>query len=325
VIPSGEPPLVSVALATYNGARYLREQLDSIYAQTWRNLEVVATDDASTDGTAAILEEYARGRGLRFEVNPVRLGLVQNFARAISLCRGGFIALSDQDDLWKPAKIERLAAGIGRHTLVYCNTQEYVDGSGGPRVEAAFEPIFRFVRQHGSGRPTRYLLAENWVVSHSVMFRRELVEHALPIPPHQPYHDGWLALVASKLGGIVYLDERLQIYRRHEESLTWAKPEDRVRQESLLRALLSGRLQAGWRRRCELETARLEDALTLPLLDDADRRFVRELMTYHRSGLSRRHLWPALQSGFRVAPYVSTLHGSPARWKLPLRALVGAL
>ena len=92
----------------------------------------------------------------------------------------------------------------------------------------------RFARAHGSGHPTRHLLAENWVVSHSVLFRRELIAHALPIPPHQPYHDGWLALVASKLGGLAFVDERLQVYRRHEGSLTWARPEERTRQESLL-------------------------------------------------------------------------------------------
>ena len=70
-------PLVSVAMATYNGERWLPEQLDSIYAQTWPELEVVVTDDASTDGTAEILERYARERGLRYEVNPERLGLVK--------------------------------------------------------------------------------------------------------------------------------------------------------------------------------------------------------------------------------------------------------
>jgi len=318
-------PLVSVAMATWNGARFLGEQLDSIYAQSWPNLEVVATDDASTDGTGEILAEYARTRGLRHEVNPTRLGLVKNFERAISLCRGEYVALADQDDLWKPRKIETLVERIGTATLAYANVQEYVDAAGVPGFGTEFEPIIRFARSHGSGHPSRYLLAENWVVSHSVLFRRELIEHALPIPPHQPFHDGWLALVAAKLGGITYVDEPLQAYRRHEGSLTHARPEERTRQESLPRALASGRFRAAWRRRCEIETARLGDALGLPLLDAADRALVDELLAYYRSGFSRGLHVKSFLSGLRVAPYVSTLHGSGARWKFPLRALLGGL
>jgi glycosyltransferase involved in cell wall biosynthesis len=319
---TSERPLVSIAMATWNGARFLREQLDSIYAQDWPNLEVVATDDASTDGTAEILAEYAGSRGLRFEVNPRRLGLIANFERAISLCRGEYVALADQDDLWKPHKISTLVARLGVATLAYGNIQEYVDAAGRPGFAEEFEPIVRFARAHGSGHPTRYLLAENWVVSHSILFRRELIAHALPIPPHQPYHDGWLALVASKLGGLAFVDERLQVYRRHEGSLTWARPEERTRQESLLRALLSGRFRAAWRRRCEIETARLEDARGLPLLDAEERAFVDELLAYYSSGRGL-HL-RALRAGRRVAPYVSTL-GDGRSWRFPLRAVLGGL
>lgn len=318
-------PLVSVALATCNGERFLREQLDTVFAQTWPNLEVAASDDASTDGTVAILDEYARTRGLRYEVNPQRLGLVRNFERAIALCRGDYIALCDQDDLWKPHKIETLVSEIGGCTLIYGNIQEVLAAAGGIRIEESFEPIFRFARDYGTGKPTRYLLAENWVVSHSVLFRRELMEHALPIPPHQPFHDGWLALIASKLGGIKYLDQRLQVYREHPESFTWAEPHQRVRSTGLLRALLDGELQQSWRRRCEVETARLRDALEHPLFDAEDRGFIRELLACYGSGLAPRRRWASWRSARRVAPYVSTLYGQPGAWKFPLRGVMGGI
>ena len=321
---SPDLPLVSVAMATCNGARWLREQLDSIYAQTWPRLEVVVSDDASTDGTVEILARYAGERGLRYEVNPARLGLVKNFERALSLCRGAYVALADQDDVWKPHKIQTLIERLGDATLAYGNNQEYFAAGSGQRVDPRYDEI-RFARAFGSGHPTRYLLAENWVVSHTILFRRELIAHALPIPPHQAFHDGWLALVASKLGGIVYVDEHLQIYRVHEASLTYPRPEERARQESLLRALLSGRFRAAWRRRCEAELGRLKDARGLPLLDAAEREFVGELINYYRSGLSRGFHWRAFRSGLRVAPFVSTLHGSRTRWKFPLRALLGGL
>jgi hypothetical protein len=318
---------VSVAIATCNGDRYLREQLATIYAQTWRDkgsLEVVASDDASTDGTVAILEEYAHSRGLRYTVNPARLGLVRNFERAIQLCRGELIALSDQDDLWKPHKIDRLVAEIGEATLIYCNNQDVLAPDGSRAEDTRTQQVVDFARACGSGRPVRHLLAENWVVSHTLMFRRELIRHALPIAPHQRFHDGWLALVAATLGGIRYLDERLQVYRQHPASLTYVDPASPRSPHRPLQTLLAGRFRADWRRRCEHEIARLQDARGLTLLDAGECAFLSDLLTYYGSGLSRGPHWAAFRSGRRIAPYVATLHGQP-RWKFALRGLIGGI
>lgn len=314
------PPRVSVAVATCNGARYLREQLDSIYGQTWPDLEVVASDDASTDGTAEILEEYARTRGLRWVAQPQRLGLARNFERAIALCRGDFIALSDQDDVWKPHKLATLVGQIGDFTLIYCSTQDFLTAGGEHRHEEALTPVRRFATLHGTGRPTRFLLAENWVVSHSLLFKRELVEHALPIPPHQLFHDGWLALIACKLGGVKFLDEGLQCFREHPGSMTYPASNGGRRGLGPLSTL-----RESWARRCRSETARLTDALAHPLLDGDDRAFVQELLTYYGSGLRGGLRWDSFRSGLEVAPYVHTLYpnGSPRRFAL--RALIGGL
>jgi glycosyltransferase involved in cell wall biosynthesis len=318
-------PLISVAMATRNGAHYLGEQLETIYAQTWRNLEVVASDDASTDGTTNILARYAASHGLRWSVNPSPLGLVQNFARAISLCRGELIALSDQDDLWKRHRLATLVEHLGDFTLIYCNSQEALAPNGQLVLDTSTQQVIDFARLFGTGAPTRCLLAENWVVSHTLMFRRELVRHALPIPPHQPFPDGWLALVASKLGGIKYLDQRLQTYRQHPDSLTYVDPARRRRPRRLLFALLGGGFRRQWRQHCEHETARLEDAANLPLLDDDDHLFLADLLTYYRSGLRRGPHWDAFRSGMKIAPFVATLHCSRSRWKFPLRGLIGGI
>jgi glycosyltransferase involved in cell wall biosynthesis len=315
-------PLVSVAIATCNGQRYLREQLATVYAQSWTNLEVVVSDDASTDGTVEILEEHARSHGLHYVVQPRNLGLVQNFARAISLCRGELVALCDQDDLWKPDKIERLARAIGDATLIYCNCQEYVDEEGRAGIDLSSANVADFARACGTGRPSRHLLAENWVVSHTLMFRRELIRHALPIPPHQVYHDGWLALVAAKLGGIRYLDERLQTYRRHPASMTFPDPA-RHRRAGLLAAFGPG-YRAAWRGRCRIELARLGDARGLALLDAEDRAVLEELLLFYRAGAEGRNRWRALRNGWKLAPYFSSQYGR-ARWRLPLRAFLGSL
>lgn len=311
---NGPAPLVSVAMAAYNGARYLRPQLDSIYAQTVRDFEVVVSDDGSTDGTRAVLEEYRDRHGLRFEVQERRRGLVGNFESALRMCRGEWIALADQDDLWKPDKLEVLLHAGRECSLAYGEVSEVLTADGGSRVDPTLLPAGRFARVHGSGRPTRHLIAENWVVSHSVLLHREVLDHALPIPPGQPFHDGWLALVASKLRGIRFVDRRLQVYRSHDESLTWKRPET---------------VPAGffdrWRALCAFEVARLDDVLALPLLSEAEKRFARRVRAMYLPGLGRGGRLAAFVAALRVTPYVSTLHRRPlGRLKTAVRAALGA-
>ncbi len=316
-------PLVSVALATYQGERFLREQLETIYAQTWPNLEVVATDDASRDGTVSILAEYAERRGLRYEVNPQNVGIAQNFGRALALCRGDLVALADQDDLWKPHKIARLVEAVGDATLIYCSIGEVIEPDGERRMDPSHEPSFRFARVHGSGRPVRYLLAENFVVSHSMLFRRELLDLALPIPETFFYPDGWLALLAACRGGIRFLDEPLQTYRRHPESFTYKDPAKPTERRPLA-DLWNGSFRTAWRATCRRETARLRDVAQRVPLAPAERDFLERLLAYYASGLARGSAWRSFRAGFDVASYHSTLH-ERSRWRVPLRALIGGL
>lgn len=313
-------PLVTIAIATYNGARYLEEQLETIYRQTWPNLEVVASDDASTDDTVEILTRFGRERGLRYAVNAERVGLVRNFERAMRMGRGELVALSDQDDVWKTEKIATLVEHLGDATLIYGNCQDVLDVDGKRRNADELDPIYRFMREYGSGNPTRFLLAENWVVSHTMLFRRELLDHALPIPPSQPFHDAWLALVASLLGGIRYLDRRLQIYRQHAESYTYRKADDRVPDPRRWR--LSRETRREFSARALRETARLNDALSCPLLSRADLRFVRRLISYYRCGLVPGHRWQSMIAGLFVAPYFHTAIAAHSQWKIPLRPLL---
>jgi glycosyltransferase involved in cell wall biosynthesis len=316
-------PLVSVALATYQGEGFLREQLETIYAQSWPNIEVVASDDASHDGTVAILAEYAERRGLRYRANSETVGIAQNFGRALALCQGDMVALADQDDLWKPHKIARLVEAIDDATLIYCNIGEVIEPDGKRRIDPSHEPTLRFARAHGSGRPVRYLLAQNWVVSHSILFRRELLDVALPIPETLFYHDGWLALLAACRGGIRFLDEPLQTYRRHAQSFTYKDPANPVARRPLT-DLWNGSFRSAWRQTCSRETARLKDAARRAALSPAEQEFLARLLVYYASGLAGGSAWRSFRAGFDVAPYFSTLHERP-RWKVPLRALLGGI
>lgn len=116
-------PLVSVAMTTYNGEKFLREQIDSILNQTYQNLEIVICDDCFTDGTFGILEEYERRDSrIKLRRNERNLGFIKNFEQAVSLCTGEFIALSDQDDIWEPWKLEESVKNIEGYDLLCTNS-----------------------------------------------------------------------------------------------------------------------------------------------------------------------------------------------------------
>jgi glycosyltransferase involved in cell wall biosynthesis len=269
-------PLVSVAIATYNGEKFLRQQLDSIYSQTYKNIEVVVTDDCSTDSTVEILEQYKQEQGLRYLVNEKNIGFVRNFEKAISLCKGEYIALSDQDDVWKPEKIEILLHEIGDCTLIYSPATEYIHKDGFIAKVPDIDFYVNFCTRFGNGKPTKRLIATNWVVSHQILFKRELSEFALPIPNGQYYHDAWLAIVASKLNGLKFLSRGLMYYRQHEESFTYQTFQHS--RPKLLKALhyfinRESRIKA-----TEQEIYRLTNILHFSLLDLSDKVFIQELI-----------------------------------------------
>jgi glycosyltransferase involved in cell wall biosynthesis len=207
-------PLISVALCTYNGARYLREQLDSLLAQTHRNIEIVAVDDCSTDGTLSVLQEYQRRDArVRAIANQTNLGFRNNFERAISLCAGDFVAPCDQDDVWLPQKLATLLGVIGDHPLAYCDS-ELIDEQGAS-LNIAMSDIFAMV----STDDPAVFAAGNCVSGHAMLFRRELFERACPVPGCF-FHDWWLAAVAASMGGVVYCGSKLVKYRYHGSNVT---------------------------------------------------------------------------------------------------------
>ena len=105
--------MISIAMATYNGEKYLAEQLDSILAQTVQDFELIVCDDCSSDSTAEILSRYAeKDSRIKIFVNEKNLGFVKNFEKAVSLCSGEYIALSDQDDVWFAGHLEILLRNI---------------------------------------------------------------------------------------------------------------------------------------------------------------------------------------------------------------------
>lgn len=216
--------MISVALCTHNGERFLGEQLESILTQTLPPGEIVLSDDASSDGTVALAESIIlRHPGVELRVlrNGTPLGVTKNFEQAVLATTGDLIALSDQDDVWLPDRLERYAAEfVARPGLLLLHGEaELVDAEGAPmgvRLFDALDTSAWELERIRSGHAFDALIRRNLALGASVVFRRELLEHAVPFPVSW-VHDEWLAIIASALGtGTVdYLAEPLLNYRQH--------------------------------------------------------------------------------------------------------------
>jgi len=207
-------PLVSIALCVYNGERFLQEQLDTLVNQTYANFEIIAVDDCSTDSSFEILKEFASKYSfLRVIRNDVNLGYVKNFEKALSLCEGEFIALSDQDDLWDHDKIRIQTEAIEDHLLIYHDSQ-FMDESGKDLDKKMSDVINLY-----SGSQPEVLLLFNCVSGHTCFFRRSLLAEVLPFP-NGHFHDHWIAYVATNLGSIDFIPICLVRYRQHATSST---------------------------------------------------------------------------------------------------------
>lgn len=207
-------PLVSIALCTYNGARFLKEQLDSLIAQTYANLEIIMVDDCSTDETYSILTDYA-AKHPQFKIfkNKQNLGFTGNFEKAVKLCAGELIALCDQDDIWLPQKIELQVNAINGNMFVY-HDSEFVheDGSSMGKKMSDIMNLYR-------GEEPEAFLFFNSVSGHSILMKRELLDDALPLKKGF-FHDWWLAYVATNVGKIDFIDQCMVKYRQHDKSDT---------------------------------------------------------------------------------------------------------
>jgi hypothetical protein len=211
----------SVALCTFNGEAYLEEQLASILAQGRPPDDVVICDDGSVDRTVDILRNFAKSAGfqVRIEVNPTRLGFTKNFEKAIQLCEGDVIALSDQDDCWYPTRLAMLEKAFLEHpsqALIFSDADLMDEGSRlvGKRYWSTCGLNERHRKQVKEGRALQVLLKHNVVCGATVAFRSELREIVLPIP-EITVHDLWIAVVASVVSEIGMLPAPSIKYRKH--------------------------------------------------------------------------------------------------------------
>src|SRR6266542_4389331 len=198
--------LVSIILCTYNGELFIKEQLDSLLWQTYPNIEIIISDDASSDGTVNILKQYMHDKRIKIVLQQKNLGPVKNFEYAASLSKGKYIAFADQDDIWLPQKLEKLVASIKDSYLVFSDS--FLINEYGNKMNIQLSQL----RCMFSTNDTRGFIFSNVVWGHAMLIHKNLLPYVLPIPSQIP-HDIWMAINATIVTGIRYLNEPLTLYQ----------------------------------------------------------------------------------------------------------------
>lgn len=210
----------SVAMAAYQGMPYISAQTDSILAQLAPDDELVISDNGSTDGTQDYLETIAeKDSRVRIFILPEPKGVLPNFQNALRKCRGDIIFLCDQDDIWKPGKMDTISALFtGRPRLMAVQADAEI-------IDADDQPVSNsFYAQRKCGPGLRKNFWKNTWQGCSMAFRRELLDAALPFPPGIPMHDGWIGMLSELAGEVLFVPEILISYRRHTENQSRQKP-----------------------------------------------------------------------------------------------------
>jgi glycosyltransferase involved in cell wall biosynthesis len=214
----------SIALATYQGARYLKQQLDSYVTQSRLPDELVVSDDHSTDGTQAIVEEFKNS--VPFSVtllsNPSEPGIRANFENAVRQCTGDILFFSDHDDVWLPNHVEKLASALeaDERVLAVSSDSEMVDDELN-RLGYTFAQSERYPRKLYEAvmrlpKNQLELIARQRIFNgHSIAFLRSLIPFVVPFP-RGCLHDFSAYILAAAIGRVTYVDEPLTLYRIHQ-------------------------------------------------------------------------------------------------------------
>lgn len=206
-------PCVSVALAAYNGERFLPAQTASILRQLGPADELVISLDPSSDGSRTICENLSAADSRIVLLDGPGRGVIANFENALSRTAGEFVFLSDQDDVWLDGKVSAcLTALRDCDALLVMHNAKLTDGELRPLGKTALNGRFH------SGAAANLL--RNRYQGCCMAFRRELLDAALPFPENLPMHDQWLGLIAQKRGRVAYISRPLILYRRHADTTT---------------------------------------------------------------------------------------------------------
>lgn len=226
-------PSLQILLATYKGGRFLREQLDSLFRQTYADWQILARDDGSPDDTVAILREYAAkhpGRLALIEDGETRLGACRNFGRLLEQSSAPYVMFCDQDDVWKEDKIEK-TLGLLRNAesrypgkAVAVHTDLTVVDTELNVIAESFWSYEKLSPAWADRLPS--LAVQNVLTGCTMAINAQARKLCLPVPPEAVMHDWWIALKVCQAGVIEALPEQTILYRQHNLNDVGAKQVD---------------------------------------------------------------------------------------------------
>lgn len=221
---------IDILLATYQGAHYLAEQIDSILNQTYPNTHLLIRDDHSSDNTQEIIIRYAKQFPDKITMIPSykNLGIKGNFSHLLQLSQANYAMLSDQDDIWHPDKVSKtfqlmqsLETRYGEETPLLIHTDLTVVNAD---LSLKCNSFWRYTGLNSEATSLNRLLPQNNLTGCTMLLNRPLIDFCLPIPQEAIMHDWWIGLVAAAFGKICPLNESTLAYRQHCSNDTGAKP-----------------------------------------------------------------------------------------------------
>lgn len=202
--------MISVCIATFNGEKYIKEQLDSIMPQLCRDDEIIISDDSSTDKTIDIIKSYNDDRIIILEKQNFK-SPIYNFENALRFASGEYIFLSDQDDKWAENKVKKMCEILVEYDLVVCDCYWF----GSDKIVNISNFEFR-----NAGKGVVKNIIKNGYLGNCMAFRAKLLKKVLPFPKNIPMHDIWIGIVANIHFKVFFLNEKLSFWRRHDNNTT---------------------------------------------------------------------------------------------------------
>ncbi len=267
-------------MCTYNGEKYLAEQINSILNQTYTDFELICCDDCSTDSTLDVLFDFSiKDSRIKVFKNDVNLGFKKNFEKAISLCSGDYIALSDQDDVWEPWKLDESIQNMGDKNFV-CSNALCVDSDNNSLGYSMKEVVkYRFFPKD-SFTLFRRLFFENIVQGATIVAHASFLKSCLPIPENFKFHDYYFAFRACAQKGFGYIDKCAIRYRQHNDNVT---ENDKKTFSSDIKVNTDN--PSEWYEShceyCRMKARECLDLLDIPGFDDKQIKFIKKIARYH--------------------------------------------
>lgn len=203
--------MISVCIATYNGEKYVKEQIESILPQLCNSDEIIISDDGSSDNTIPIIQSLESSI-IKIIYNKGEHGYTPNFENALKNAKGDYIFLSDQDDVWTNEKVRRMSEYLLHYDMVISDA-DVIDSKGNLLTDSYFK------ERKSKGGFINNLLRFSYLGC-SMAFRKKILEKAIPFPSNHSYctHDNWLGIVGMAFYKTIIIEEKLFHYRRHNSN-----------------------------------------------------------------------------------------------------------